>query len=217
MKTLTLASTLILASHLILGQNSYEEFMSKSILELYQADSVTKFDPLANQFNRIAKAETDKWEPSYYEALTHVFKSLRIKDLSSKDMALDQAHQALKEATQVDANNSEIIALQGFVDMMKVSVDPATRGQSLTPQIMEAFSKARKIDPTNPRALLFMAQMQIGTAQFFGTSIDEPCAMISKAEELFNNRKPSSPLEPAWGASSIARYQQLCSAQESEN
>lgn len=210
MKTIKLSILFALAAVTGFAQGNYEKTMASSIMEVYQAKDAATYDQLANKFSRIAQAEADKWEPRYYEALAHVFKSFQIQDPAAKDAVLDQAHVALNAATKVDANNSEIVSLQGFVDMMKVSVDPANRGQSLTPKVMAAFGRAMAIDPNNPRATLFMAQMQIGTAQFFGTPIDEPCAMINKADELFKNAKPSSPLTPMWGQQMVGQYQQMC-------
>ena len=211
MKTIKLSLLLSFGTTLIFAQN-YEQIMSNSIMEMYKTDDISTYDKLANKFSRIAQAEPGKWEPRYYEALAHVFKSWGVKDFSAKDEVLGQAHLALKAATSIDSNNSEILALQGFVDMMKVSVDPATRGQTLTPKIMTAFGRAIAIDPSNPRAALFMAQMQIGTAQFFGTPIDQPCALVERASELFNNAEPTSALTPMWGAQSVAEYQQICLA-----
>lgn len=214
MNAIKLSILLTLASASAFAQGNYEKTMSTAIMEVYQAKDGATFDQLANKFSRIAKAESGKWEPRYYEALTHVFKSMNIQDMATKDAVLDQAHAALNEATKIDGNNSEIVALQGFTDMMKLTVDPATRGQSMTPKIMTAFGRAMAIDPTNPRATLFMAQMQIGTAQFFGTPIDEPCALISRAEMLFQNAKPKSPVAPMWGESSIGQYKEMCSTMD---
>lgn len=215
MKTLNLFITLTLASVTLFAQSSYKKTMSGTIMEMYQAEDLSTQDQLINKFNRIAQAESDKWEPRYYEALTHVFKSMRIQDLATKDAVLDQAHVALKAATAIDDNNSEIVALQGFVDMMKIAVDPGTRGQTLSPKIMAAFGHAMALDPENPRATLFMAQMQIGTAQFFGSPITESCSMISKSEQLFKDFKPKSSLSPMWGEESLVGYKEMCSPENS--
>ncbi len=214
MKTVKLTLLLALLAINGLAQGNYEQTMSTSIAQIYQAKEATEFDQLTNKFSRIAQVEAGKWEPRYYEALTHVFKSFRVENPAEKDEILDRAHGALNLATEISPNNSEIIALQGFVDMMKVSVDPATRGQTLTPKVMESFGKAMALDPENPRATLFMAQMQIGTAQFFGTPISEPCALVSRAEYLFENHNAISPLAPQWGQNMIGQYKGMCNSVE---
>jgi hypothetical protein len=62
-----------------------------------------------------------------------------------------------------------------------------------------------------------MAQMQIGTAQFFGTSIEEPCKMIQKSVTLFDNYQPSSPLTPMWGKEMTTDYIGMCGASDKSN
>jgi hypothetical protein len=200
-----------------LSQNKYVETMQGAVNELYQAQGPADFDPVINKLQRIGQAEKDKWEPHYYTALGFTFKSFRIQESTAKDALLDQGLSALKQASAVAANNAEILALEGFINMLKVSVDPATRGQTLTPKIMATFGQAIAADPANPRPLLFMAQMQIGTAKFFGTPIDEPCKMIQKSVTLFENYRPSSPLTPMWGQEMTKDYLGMCSASDNTN
>src|SRR5690606_41546361 len=67
-----------------------------------------------------------------------------------------------------DLNNSEIIAVEGFIIMGELSLDPGARGQNLSPLAMQALGRAMELEPENPRAMIMMAQMELGTAQFFG-------------------------------------------------
>ena len=63
MKTMKLTILLTLTSLVAFGQGSYEQAMSKSIMEIYSAQEPSKLTYLANKFNRISQAETDKWAP----------------------------------------------------------------------------------------------------------------------------------------------------------
>ncbi len=215
MKIIYTTLLVIFATTLTAQNDKFTSSMEGAIAELYQAQAPTDFDPVINKLNRIGQAESSRWEPHYYVALGQVFKSFRFQDVTEKDQILDQAHSALDKAQTADANNAEIVALRGFIDMMKISVDPGTRGQTLTPKAMGAFGKAMAMDPDNPRATLFMAQMKIGMAQFFGNGIEEPCAMISSAEKLFENYEPKSKLSPMWGADMIGQYKEMCASQAS--
>ncbi len=210
MKIIYTTLLVIFATTLTAQNDKFTSTMEGAIAELYQAQAPTDFDPVINKLNRIGQAEASRWEPHYYAALGQIFKSFRFQEPETKDGLLDQAHAALDKAEAVDANNSEVVALRGFIDMMKISVDPGTRGQTLTPKAMGAFGKAMAMDPTNPRATLFMAQMKIGMAQFFGNGIEEPCAMVSAAEQLFANAQPTSSLTPMWGADMIGQYKEMC-------
>lgn len=184
--------------------------METSIPGIFQAETLDALDASANKFDRIGQAESDQWEPYYYSSLSHVFKAFKIEDLPTKDKALDQALVALGKASTLSENNSEIIALQGFINMIKIGVDPGTRGQTLSPKIMADFGKAMELNPNNPRANLFMGQMLFGTAQFFGTGVDDACALVDKSIILFENEKSESTIAPSWGLYSAKQYKEQC-------
>ena len=218
MKTLKLTLVFILLATTSFAQSlKYTETMEVSIADLYQAESLESFDPIINKFSRIGQAEKTQWEPYYYASLANVFKSFRIKEVDVKDKVLDQALSYLKKADELSTNNVEIVLLQGFANMIKISVDPATRGQSLSPGIMASFGKALGMEPSNPRANLFMGQMKIGMAGFFGTGIEEPCEMIQRSIQLFDIYESASSIAPAWGKPNALQYQESCMAQMNEN
>jgi hypothetical protein len=211
MKKINITLAIVFITTLSFAQSKkYVKSMQTTMEQLYSADTVTDFDPVINKFSRIAQVEKTEWEPYYYLALAHTFKATSTKDLQAKDQSLDLALEALNQADYLSENNTELIALEGFVNMIKISVDPMTRGQALSPGIMTSFSKALKMDPNNPRANLFMAQMQIGTARFFGTSIERPCLLIEKAIPLFDQEKAQPSLAPTWGKPSALNYSAQC-------
>ena len=113
------------------GDKKYTKAMEANIQALYDADSADAFAPIANKFTRIGEAEKDEWLPYYYASLTEVFKSFRISDIKLKDVVLDQALDHLAKAEAVEQDNSEIVALEGMIYMLKINVDPGTRGKCL--------------------------------------------------------------------------------------
>ena len=213
MKTLKLTTVFFLLATASFAQSpKYIETMEKTIADLYAAQAPDSFNPIINKLTRIGQAEKTQWEPYYYASLANVFKAFRIQDLEAKDAVLDQAHVALKQAAELSENNVEIVLFEGFINMIKIGVDPATRGQSLSPGIMAAFGKAMKMDPDNPRATLFMGQMQYGAAQFFGSGTEVPCGLVNQSLELFDSYRPTSTIAPAWGRASALDYQTICNA-----
>ncbi|SMD38113.1 hypothetical protein SAMN04488029_3639 [Reichenbachiella faecimaris] len=211
MKSLNILIVFVIAATFANAQNKkYIKTMESSIPTIYQAESIADLDASANKFDRIGQAEADQWEPYYYASLSYVFKAFRIEDLQAKDQILDQALVVLGKASTLSENNSEIIALQGFINMIKIGVDPGTRGQTLSPKIMADYGKALKLDPNNPRANLFMGQMLYGTAQFFGTGVDDACALVDKSIMLFESEKPASSIAPSWGLPSAQQYKKQC-------
>jgi hypothetical protein len=212
MKLHVLILSFLLVSLGVLGQtDKYLSVMESSIDELYQTNQLKDFDPIINKFKRIGEAEAESWEPLYYAALGHVFKAFRLDNPQERDLSLNASLTLLTNASDRSPNNVEIILLEGFTNMIKIGVDPATRGQMLTPMIMASYQRAMQMDPANPRAALFMAQMQMGTAEFFGSGIAESCQLVDHAVKLYNQYERTSVIQPSWGKETAIELQKQCS------
>ena len=127
-----------------------------------------------------------------------------------KDNFLDLADASLKKAKTIITSESEIVALEGFILMLRISVDPAARGQKYSSMAMNSFGKAIEINPENPRALALMAQMQHGTATFFKSSTEEACGTVDKAIEKFATYTSNNPLAPQWGKGMTVELKRNC-------
>jgi hypothetical protein len=181
------------------AQDKYTETMLKNIESVYKAKTVTEHQDAANAFERIATAEKTKWEPFYYAAYSYIMMANVETENAKKDSYLDLATKDLDKATAIRANDSEITALEGFIHMIRVTVDPASRGQEYSGKAFRSFSTAVALNPENPRALVLMGQMQYGTAQFFGSPTTDACATIEKSVQKFETYKAESALAPQWG------------------
>jgi tetratricopeptide (TPR) repeat protein len=205
MKTLNIIPVLIavviilLSNAVFANDDKYTQAMQKNIQAVYTAQSIPDYQTAVNAFERIGAAEKTKWEPFYYASFGYIMMSNQEKDGAKKDAYLDQATTALSKAKEIVPNESEVIALEGFIYMIRVSVDPASRGQQFAGLSMQVLNKAVEINPNNPRALALLAQMQYGTAQFFGSSTAEACATTNNAMEKFTTFKSENPLAPQWG------------------
>jgi tetratricopeptide (TPR) repeat protein len=199
MKTLKVIFLLFVSLSAFANNEKYVEAMKKNIEMVYKAATVEELQSAVNTLNRIGDAEKSKWEPYYYASFGNIMLATREIDGTKKDAYLDLAKASLDKAVAIQPNESEIAALEGFILMIRVTVDPASRGPQYSMLSMQAFGKALAINPNNPRAMALMAQMQFGTAQFFKQEPTEACDANNKALELFNNEKPASPLAPVWG------------------
>ncbi len=200
MKTTILFLAIALSMGTAMADDSrYTESMTKNIQLVYKAGSNEELLQAVNAFDRIGGAEKTKWEPFYYAAFGYVMMANREIDPDKKDAYLDQAKVAIDKAAAVKQNDSEIVALDGFVHMIRVTVDPASRGQKYSGMAMQSFDQAITLNPENPRALALMAQMQFGTARFFKSSTAEACATTTKAIEKFTTYKSENALAPSWG------------------
>lgn len=215
MKTLTLFPLMIVLLIVVVesalaNDDKYQGAMKKNIASVYNAQSVAELQQAVNAFERIGAAEKTKWEPFYYAAFGNIMMANRGEDGVKKDQLLDLATVNLEKAKAINANESEIVALEGFIYTIRVTVDPAARGPQFAGLAMQTFARAITLNADNPRALALMAQMQYGTAQFFGSPTTEACATLDKALEKFETYKSDNPLAPGWGKKMAEELKQQC-------
>lgn len=181
------------------SQEAYVKAMAKGLQTLGAAQSQEDRLAAASQFERIAAKVKDQWHPHYYAALANINMSMNAADLSDKDALTSKAQGYIDTALKLAPGNSEVVALQGYNYMAQLAADPNTRGQAMAPKAMQQFGKAMAMDKENPRAMALMAQMQYGTAQFFGSPTDDACNMARKTIPIFEAEAKGQSLEPSWG------------------
>lgn len=192
--------------------NAQNEKLTQAILKgknmITAADTITEYQAAANYFERIKNTEKSEWLPAYYFALSKTLGALSLpKDQKEEQLLI--ALGTIQEVMKTN-RNSELLALEGFVQMMRLTIDPATRGQSLSPQIYASLSEATQRDGNNPRAWLILGQMEMGTAQFFGTPVDQACAKVQKAIALFEAESGKETILPTWGSKMARTYTTPC-------
>ncbi|MFT6872892.1 MAG: hypothetical protein ACJAVN_001904 [Roseivirga sp.] len=201
MKKIVLLIALLVAGFALhgQGQEAYIKAMSKGLTQMSSAGTLEEKQAVASQFERIAAKVEGEWLPNYYAALNYINMSLAAEGISIKDQYTSKAQEFIDIAIEVAPNNAEVVALQGFNYMTQIAADPNSRGQMLSGKAMQQFSMAVRIDPENPRAKMLLAQMQIGMAQFFGSPIDQPCAMVKQTIPTFEAQGAKQTIEPTWG------------------
>ncbi len=189
---------------------AYEKAMKQAIGQLEAAGSPDAYQAVANQFQRIAQVEQNEWLPLYYTSYAYIIQGAMSDEGGQKDQHLDQAQEYLDQAKQITSEESEIVALQGYLHMIRVTVDPASRGAELAPLTTQTLAQAAQMNSNNPRAFLLLGQMQYGTAQFFGSDASEACGLISQAVAKFEQDEPASSLHPTWGRKTAEALQNNC-------
>lgn len=208
---LTIASLLMWITFAFASDPAYEAAMQKQIKAMNSIPDLKTSQEVTNGFIRISEAKNEEWLPLYYAAYNQIIAAFRFD--VDKDQYFDQALELVKKADQIAAGNSEITALHGFAIMGKLSVDPASRGQNLSPTAMQLFGKAIEQDRENPRAVTLMAQMELGMAEFFGTGPEKACGMARTALDLFDKEETKiteTYILPAWGKSQAKEVSTKC-------
>ena len=188
---------------------AYERAMAKAMEQMESAQSPDQMLSAANTFERISQKATDQYLPSYYVALNLLNYNWTLKDPGQRDEIIDRAIEHVKKAAALSPGNDEVEVLNGYALMAKMTVDPMNRGQQYSPQIMQSFGKAISMNPTNPRAKIMMAQMEVGTARFMGTDTSKACGLAQEGADLLAEENVEG-FEPSWGADSAQQILSGC-------
>jgi tetratricopeptide (TPR) repeat protein len=193
------------------SNEAYEKAMLKELQNMKTAASPEDLQKVANGFARIAQMMPEEWLPDYYAALALANAGFRSEGGANvKDPLFDQAKKYVDKAAKISPNNSEIVALQGFIIMGELAVDPASRGQHLA---MQTFGKAVDLNRQNPRAIMMLGQMELGMAQFFGQGPEKGCGLIKSSLELYEKEdasKEDGTFLPTWGKEIALQIKQNC-------
>jgi len=186
------------------SNDAYLKAMQKSISQLWQAQTIAELQDAANSFTRIADLNPDEWLPPYYVAVAYAQMGFRSDEsVQTKDSYFSMAKEKIEEAAALSPDNAEVVAMMGFITMGELSLDPGSRGQHLSPLAMQTLRKAVELNPKNPRALVMMAQMELGSAQFFGRGPEKACNWLNRSLEAFAqeaSQTATADIHPRWGS-----------------
>ncbi|MDP5199539.1 hypothetical protein [Flavobacterium sp. DG2-3] len=188
------------------AQTQFEQGMNKAF-GLWKEGKNTEASAL---FERIAAAEKNSYLPNYYVGLINSLAVFTEKDKTKIDLLLTKAQDAVDVEMIKDQSNSELYVLQALIYTGYVVADPMTNGMKYSGKVMEAYAKAKALDPTNPRAVFGEADYQLGGAKWTGVDTKPLCAQVDKSIELFNNFKPATPYSPKWGLERALEIQKTC-------
>lgn len=178
----------------VVAQSQYEKGMTKAF-DLWDAKKNTEASQL---FERIAKAEKDNWLPPFYVATIEITTSFGLKDEAKLNAKLKKAQGFLDEAKSLSENNPEIIIMQALLNTAYLAFDGQKYGMTIPAKNTMLYEKAMKLAPNNPRVILGKAEWGMGSARYFGQSIEPYCKDVKKALELFKTHKPKQ-FHPKWG------------------
>jgi hypothetical protein len=188
------------------AQGQFEQGMGKAF-QLWKEGKNTE---ASDMFERIAAADKTSWLPNYYVALVNTTSSFAIQDKTQVNALLAKAQNSLDVEMIKDQSNAELFIMQAMIYTAWVVVDPMTNGMKYSAKVMEAYAKAKALDPNNPRAVFGEADYQLGGAKWTGVDTKPLCVQVDKAIELFATFKPQTPFSPKWGLDRALEAQKNC-------
>ncbi len=207
-KTFLLSVVLLTVSVALFAQSEkYTGAMKASISLLDTALYNGTLADLANRFERIGEAEKTQWLPYYYASYCVVMSSFMEKDKSKTDAIADRAEALITKAETLNGGeNSETCVIRSMIASSHMMVDPQTRYMQYGQVSSAHITKAKSLDPTNPRPVYLEGQAKFYTPEQFGGGKAPAKELFEKAMVMFDTFKPATELSPAWGKTSTQYF-----------
>jgi hypothetical protein len=200
MKKLMLFAVLIALAIPALPQTrKYIKSMARTIELMNSATLKTEYLQIVDQFKEIENTYPDQWLPHYYQAQAMAMASLNEKDIPTIDGNLDRAQEAIEKADSIQPDESEIYVIKALVNLGRITVDPAGRSALYFEAVSTDLSKAKELDPKNPRAHFLHALFTLYLPEFLGGGPAGAKPLFLDAAEKFKTFENPDPLWPDWG------------------
>lgn len=157
-----------------------------------------KMRETAAQFGRLANFKKDDWLPRYYQVLCLVQLSYAT-DPKEREAILKTAETIMTGAQELSKDNSELVALEGYMYQAMILINVMTNGAIYAPKSAATLQKAMALDPTNPRPHYLMGQNIYFTPPQWGGGAEKAKPHLEKAKALFATFTPASDRHPNWG------------------
>ncbi|NJK94292.1 MAG: hypothetical protein HC905_04525 [Bacteroidales bacterium] len=191
-------------------EKSFNEAMAATLEKMKTAAVASDFNDVANQFERIAKAEQNQWLPYYYAAYASIIQSFVSQDKTKTDLVLDYAEKMINEAINLKGEESENFVIQGFLYCARIVVDPNTRGAQYSQMAIASFKKAQALNPENPRADYMMGMVLLNTPDFYGGGKKVAQPILEGAIQKYEKFVPLTEMHPVWGKEDCQKQLELC-------
>ncbi len=177
----------------------YHDAMQRNIAMLDTASNEKSLMMAANNFERIAMAEQNKWIPYYYSSYALVRSSYVMSDKTKVDEVLDKANQFVIIADSLQPKNSEITTIKAFIASGRIMVNPMARGAQYGPLAGSFLDEAIQLDPSNPRPYMLKGTAAYYTPEQWGGGKDKAARLLQTAIDKYAAFKPADDLAPNWG------------------
>lgn len=186
------------------GLDNQDSLLLNITSRFYVASSrndIAEVEKCTKDLRIMSKTYKDKWLVYYYLALAN---SVRAADMMNRDAQkelntlTDESIKYLDNCITIKPEFPESYILLAEFYGIRMYLEPFS-GISYNTRIEELFSKAKNLDPGNPRLLLISGITDFYTPANYGGSIDSAKMKILMAISLFPSYKLKSPLYPDWG------------------
>ncbi|OJJ14625.1 hypothetical protein BKI52_42095 [marine bacterium AO1-C] len=200
MKKITLSLVCLLTVWIVQAKPAqYEKAMKANLNKMKVAKTFAEMQTVADEFERIASNEKSKWLPNYYGAFVYVQMARLEEEAAPKDQLLNKADKLLKIAAKLSPKNSEIVALDAYLTLIRISVDSITRGRQYSGSVFTKVAEAQELNPKNPRPDFVLGILKLNMPTMYGGGTESACPLFKSAAKKFELKQPGNSLMPTWG------------------
>jgi hypothetical protein len=193
-----------------LKSQTMEETLTKTMQQLDTATTLPDFMSACSQFDLAAGKWSDQWITNYYAAYAKAISTYHETDAVKKDQMIDDAEKNLATLKTLKGDSSETYVLAALLINARVAVDGKNRGAKYGSVFSENLTKAKAINPENPRIYYLKGVSLFYTPKMFGGGTKKAKEYFDKATPLFEKENKTSILIPHWGAKENAHYLSEC-------
>ena len=207
-------ASLCLAFICITNQATKAQTLEESVKTAYQqldtAKTLGQFMGASSAFDILANKYPNEFITNYYSAYTKAVISYKEKDAKKRDLYLDMANKYFDKVKEIKPNDSETFALAALLANARLSVDGANRWKEFGAIFEENLTKAKELNPNNPRIYYLKGAALFYTPKMFGGGGKKAKPFFEQAKPLFSTQDTSSVLIPTWGERQTDEFLKMC-------
>jgi len=185
------------------GQSrSVDTLLTKTYSAFESAKTYPQYVSASNKFKLIANQNPQNWLANYYAVWSIAIISFQEPNTDNKDKMLNEADAFFKKIEPLDSTNDEVAVLGGLLAQARLSVAPAARHTEYGAIANAYFTKAKKLNPDNPRVYFLQGNIVFYTPKFMGGGAEKALPIYQKAQELFSENASDMLRDiesPFWG------------------
>ena len=206
----TLSFALICIANQAFKAQTLEESVKATYQQLDTAKTLGQFMAASSACDILTNKYPNEFITNYYSAFAKALISYREKDSKRRDLYVDMANKYYDKVKEIKPNDSETFALGAMLANARLSVDGASRWKEYGAIFEENLTKAKELNPNNPRIYYLKGAALFYTPKMFGGGGKKAKPFFEQAKPLFPTQDTSSVLIPTWGERQTDEFMKMC-------
>jgi tetratricopeptide (TPR) repeat protein len=188
----------------------YYSLLKEGLQSIDSEYTVESYQNLANCCDRILNVAENSWLPYYYKVYAYTHLGYMAESEERKEVMYDIAQATLEEAMKIRPDESENHVLQAMIYFGRMQINPMRSAMIYFPKANAELSKAKQLDPMNPRVYYLIGQSLLHKPKFLGGGKDAARPFLKEALFYYEKFEGSCGLYPSWGREKTLELYNSC-------